>query len=68
MCLRRRVEFEQDKRGKWRWREVAPNGNITAVSGQGYTRLDSARDSWLRHVEEAHRAEEVVLTDGSPQA
>lgn len=46
---RRRVEYEADKRGKWRWREVAGNGLITATSGQGYTRLDSAREAYERH-------------------
>lgn len=38
-----RVEVYQDHAGKWRWREVAANGNIVADSGQGYSTRSNAK-------------------------
>lgn len=38
-----RIEVFRDVRGEWRWRKVARNGEIVAVSGEGYTRKWSAR-------------------------
>ena len=32
----------QDKAGAWRWRRVAPNGEIIATSGESFTRLSDA--------------------------
>jgi uncharacterized protein YegP (UPF0339 family) len=32
----------QDKAGGWRWKRVAPNGEIIATSGESYTRLSDA--------------------------
>ena len=32
----------QDKAGEWRWKRVAPNGDIIADSGEGYSRLSDA--------------------------
>lgn len=32
----------QDKAGEWRWKRVAPNGEIIADSAEGYTRLADA--------------------------
>ena len=32
----------RDKAGEYRWRRVAPNGEIIADSGEGYTRLSDA--------------------------
>jgi uncharacterized protein YegP (UPF0339 family) len=31
-----------DKAGAWRWKRVAPNGEIIADSGESYTRLSDA--------------------------
>ena len=31
-----RYEIYQDKRGEWRWRFVAANGNNMANGGEGY--------------------------------
>jgi len=31
-----RHEIYKDNRGEWRWRRVAPNNQIVAVSGEGY--------------------------------
>lgn len=33
------LEFYKDKRGEWRWRRIASNGNIIADSGEGYKDL-----------------------------
>jgi len=33
-----RTEVYCDAAGEWRWRRVAPNGEIIADSGEGYTR------------------------------
>ena len=30
----------QDEAGEWRWRKIAPNGEIVATSGESYTRKD----------------------------
>lgn len=38
-----RVEFYMDASGEWRWRRVAPNGEIIADSAEGYTRMHDAR-------------------------
>ena len=33
-----KIEYEQDSRGKWRWKLVARNGRIVDASSQGYIR------------------------------
>jgi uncharacterized protein YegP (UPF0339 family) len=33
----RRVEVYRDVGGEWRWRRIAGNGEIVAVSGEGYS-------------------------------
>lgn len=35
-----KVEVYKDARGEFRWRRIAPNGQIVAVSGEGYKRAD----------------------------
>ncbi len=35
--MRGKVVFYKDKAGEFRWRLVAPNGEIIADSGEGYT-------------------------------
>jgi len=37
-CLVRTTKFElyQDKKGEWRWRRTATNGNIVGASSEGY--------------------------------
>lgn len=42
------TEVYQDEAGGWRWRRIAPNGEIIADSGQAYTRQDDARASAKR--------------------
>lgn len=52
----------QDNAGEWRWRLVAPNGNIIADSGEGYVSKQGAKrgiDSVKRNAPEAT----VVLED-----
>lgn len=38
-----RVEFYLDKAGQWRWRRIARNGNILAVSSESYHNEDDAQ-------------------------
>lgn len=47
-----------DKAGEWRWRRVAPNGEIIASSGESFTRLSDAERA-------ASRA--FMGPDGSPE-
>ncbi len=35
----------KDKRGEWRWRLKAANGNIICVSSEGYSSKQSAQQS-----------------------
>ena len=37
-----KIEYYRDRAGKWRWRFVAANGEIVAVSSQGYVRKADA--------------------------
>lgn len=36
------VVYYKDEAGEWRWRAVAPNGEVVATSSEGYERLDGA--------------------------
>lgn len=36
-------EVYEDAAGEWRWRLVAPNGNIIADSGEGYVSKQGAK-------------------------
>lgn len=38
-----KFEIYQDAAGEYRWRLVAPNGKITADSGEAYVSLSNAR-------------------------
>ena len=31
-----RFEVYQDRKGEWRWRRTAPNGNVVGASSEGY--------------------------------
>lgn len=42
------VDVYRDRRGKYRWRFRAPNGNVMADSGQGYARRSQARAAFRR--------------------
>lgn len=37
-----KTEFYKDKRGEWRWRVVAKNGRILAISSESYKRKHNA--------------------------
>lgn len=43
-----RTELYEDKAGGWRWRRVAPNGEIIADSAEAYTRHADAKASAKR--------------------
>lgn len=49
-----RTEVYVDTAGEWRWRRIAPNGEVIADSGEGYTREADAH----RAAERAFRSEE----------
>jgi uncharacterized protein YegP (UPF0339 family) len=42
------VDVYLDAGGEWRWRRVAANNQVTAVSGEGYTRKADAREAAVR--------------------
>jgi len=51
-----RYERYEDEAGDWRWRLVAPNGELVADSGQGYSRestLEEAVERLARYAPEA---------------
>jgi len=43
-----RTEVFQDSAGEWRWRRLAPNGEVIADSAESYTRRDDARRAGTR--------------------
>jgi hypothetical protein len=43
MSRRQTFEVYEDAAGQWRWRLVAPNGNIIADSGEGYSSKQGAK-------------------------
>lgn len=51
----------RDRRGEWRWRLVAANGQIVATPGEGYTR----RADCVRSIEAVKAL--VVSVAGVPQ-
>lgn len=52
------VELYQDDAGEWRWRRVAPNGEVVADSAEGYTRVEDARAGAERQGVEVREAGE----------
>lgn len=43
-----KTEVYEDKAGGWRWRRLAPNGQIIATAGEAYTRHADAEHAALR--------------------
>lgn len=43
MARNQTFEVYEDSAGEWRWRLVAPNGNIVADSGEGYSSKQGAK-------------------------
>lgn len=51
-----KVEFFKDKKGEYRWRLKASNGQVIADSGEGYSSYDSCRhgfESVKAHIQDA---------------
>jgi uncharacterized protein YegP (UPF0339 family) len=46
--------------GDFYWRQIAPNGRIVAVAGEGYGRKQDAVESFYREQQEASRARVCV--------
>jgi len=43
--------FYKDDKGEWRWKRVAPNGEVVAAASEGYVdiqdaRINAARNGW----------------------
>lgn len=65
-----KVEFYVDADGKHRWRFKAKNGEIIAVSSEGYETLQGCRDGWnvvVNAVENLYYDEHEFDKDGSPR-
>ena len=55
-------ELYQDRASEWRWRLVAPNGNIIADSAEGYTSKQGAKRG-IRSVKRNAASAEIRLRD-----
>ena len=44
-----RWEFYQDARAEWRWRRIAPNGQIVGASSEGYSSKQACIENARRH-------------------
>ncbi|QTD48405.1 YegP family protein [Sulfidibacter corallicola] len=42
-------EFYRDRAGEWRWRRIAPNGNIVGASSEGYSNKSNCIENTRRH-------------------
>ena len=51
----------KDKAGEFRWRFEAPNGQIMATSGEGYTERNDCREAVVKIQSEAAAAHIRVL-------
>ena len=40
------LQYFKSRTGEWHWRFKSSNGNILAISGEGYTRRRSAIKNW----------------------
>lgn len=53
-------EIYEDVAGEWRWRTVAPNGNIVSVSADGYKNFG---DAYQMAVKLNEKAEMCILRE-----
>lgn len=53
-------EVYRDGAGEWRWRLVAPNGNVVATSGEGYVSKQGV-ERGIRSVRQYAPEAEVVV-------
>jgi uncharacterized protein YegP (UPF0339 family) len=54
----RTIQVYTDAAGKWRWRSVARNGRITAVSGESF---DSQHNAWRAATREVDVVRELMV-------
>lgn len=52
--MRHTIATVQDRGGRWRWRVTAPNGQITAVSGEAFASSSNATRAWRAHLRALH--------------
>lgn len=63
MARKQTFEVYEDSAGQWRWRLVAPNGNIVADSGEGYSSKQGAKRGIESVKEGAPDADVEVLVE-----
>jgi uncharacterized protein len=55
-----KFQMYQDKKGEWRWRLRHQNGNILAMSSEGY----KAKDSCLKCIENVKNSSSASMEEG----
>jgi hypothetical protein len=55
-----KFQIYQDKKGEWRWRLRHQNGNILAMSSEGY----KAKDSCLKCIENVKNSASASMEEG----
>ncbi len=55
-----KVEFYKDKKGEYRWRLFAPNGQQIANGGEGYTTMANCKNGFESVKKNAPTAKEVI--------
>ncbi|MFB6085436.1 MAG: HVO_2922 family protein [Halodesulfurarchaeum sp.] len=63
MARRQTFEVYEDSAGQWRWRLVAPNGNIVADSGEGYRSKQGAKRG-IESVREGAPEADIEVLEG----
>lgn len=54
-------ETYKDKKGEFRWRQIHRNGNIIAVSGEGYKRRSSLLKSLNNNISRIKKNDFIIL-------
>ena len=44
-----KVELYKDKNDKWRWKRIAPNGEVVGASTQGYANKSYCKENARRY-------------------
>jgi uncharacterized protein len=55
-----KFQMYQDKKGEWRWRLRHQNGNILAMSSEGY----KAKESCLKCIENVKNSSSASMEEG----
>jgi len=60
--MKGKIEYFKDKKGEYRWRLKAPNGEIIADGGEGYTTKQNCKKGFESVKRWSADAEEVDLS------